>query len=149
MRTNADRQLDWDTGRELERKDAEINRLRAKLWKVVGWLDRLAMDAEERAQDRRFLSLAEANAADAKNYRATIADIKSVLPANRPKARLSESQLSTLREMASYSSPYHFRQATCRTLVQLGLAEPIGSRKRPPHRITSAGREALQQTLGV
>ena len=28
MRTQADRELDWNTGRELERKDAEIERLR-------------------------------------------------------------------------------------------------------------------------
>lgn len=29
MRTQADREVDWSTGRELERKDAEIERLRA------------------------------------------------------------------------------------------------------------------------
>lgn len=28
-RTQADREFDWETGRELERKDAEIDRLRA------------------------------------------------------------------------------------------------------------------------
>lgn len=52
----------------------------AKLCKVIRWLEVLAADAEVRAKDKRFLSLAEANAADVKNYRATIADIKSVLP---------------------------------------------------------------------
>lgn len=31
MRTQADREVDWSTGRELERKDAEIERLRAAL----------------------------------------------------------------------------------------------------------------------
>jgi hypothetical protein len=62
---------------------------------------------------------------------------------------LTEAQLATLREMARYSTAYWFRQATCKTLVELGLAEAIGSRKRPPHRITQAGRKALQQTPGA
>lgn len=35
-RTQADRELDWSTGRELERKDAEIERLRAALEKIAG-----------------------------------------------------------------------------------------------------------------
>lgn len=76
----AERELDWNTGRDLERKDAEIKRLRAKLGKVANWLDRLATAAERAAKDTRFASLAEAQAADAKNYRATIKDIMSVLP---------------------------------------------------------------------
>jgi hypothetical protein len=63
--------------------------------------------------------------------------------------KLTEAQLATLREMASYSTAYWFRQATCKTLVALGLAEPIGKRKRPPHRITEAGRQTLQQTPGA
>lgn len=58
----------------------EINRLRAKLEKVAAWLDRLAEDSERRAKDTRFESLSKASAADAKNYRATAADIRSVLP---------------------------------------------------------------------
>lgn len=57
---------------------------------------------------------------------------------------LTPAQLSTLREMASYRTPYWFRQATCRTLVAKGLAEPLGERlKRPAHRITEAGRALL------
>ena len=57
---------------------------------------------------------------------------------------LTSAQLSTLREMASYRTPYWFRQATCRTLVAKGLAEPLGQRlKRPAHRATEAGRALL------
>lgn len=78
--TQAERELDWNTGRDLERKDAEIERLRAKLGKVANWLDRLATAAERAAKDTRFASLSEAQAADAKNYRATIKDIMTVLP---------------------------------------------------------------------
>jgi hypothetical protein len=63
-------------------------------------------------------------------------------------AKLTEAQMATLREMKSYQA-YFFRQATCRTLVALGLAEPCYEGrsktqvKRPPHRITDAGSAAL------
>lgn len=60
--------------------------------------------------------------------------------------RLTEAQLSTLREMKSYPGTYPFRQATCKTLVALGYAEPTRSDvKRPPHRITPAGRAKLAE----
>ncbi len=61
--------------------------------------------------------------------------------------KLTEAQRATLREMKSYSpGPYWFRQATCRSLVALGYAEPTRTDiKRPPHRITDAGRAALEQ----
>lgn len=80
MRTKQDRDLDLSTGREVERKDAEIDRLRGKLWKIIAWLDRLATHAETEAKTCRFESLRETYVADAKNYRASIADIKTVLP---------------------------------------------------------------------
>jgi hypothetical protein len=49
--------------------------------KVVAWLKALAGFAESRAKDKRFLSLSEANAADAKNYRATAKHLEaSLLP---------------------------------------------------------------------
>ncbi len=47
--------------------------------RIVKWLDRLAAAAEERAKDTRFITLSEANAADAKNYRATAADLRAAL----------------------------------------------------------------------
>ena len=61
--------------------------------------------------------------------------------------KLTEAQKATLREMKSYApGPYWFRQATCRTLVALGYAMPTrADLKRPPHRITDAGRAALEQ----
>ncbi|WP_035024467.1 hypothetical protein [Aquamicrobium defluvii] len=61
-------------------------------------------------------------------------------------AKLTEAQRSTLREMASYGArPYWFRQATCKALVDLGLAEPTRlDLKRSPHRITAAGRATLK-----
>jgi hypothetical protein len=53
--------------------------LYAKCEKIVAWLTRLAEKAEASAKDTRFITLAEASAADAKNYRATISDIESAL----------------------------------------------------------------------
>jgi hypothetical protein len=56
---------------------AEVNQeLLQKCEKVANWLSRLASAAEERAKDTRFIALSEANAADAKNYRATEKDIR-------------------------------------------------------------------------
>jgi len=52
-----------------------------KLEKITVWLDRLAGAALERAKDRRFLSLAEANEHDAKNYKKTADDIRKVISA--------------------------------------------------------------------
>lgn len=81
-RTQADRDFDLSAGREIERKDAEIDRLRAKLRKIVAWLDRQATQNEREARTCRFETLREGYLADAKNYRATIKDILTVLPTN-------------------------------------------------------------------
>lgn len=40
-RTDADRELDWETGRELERKDAEADKLRARIETLEADNDRL------------------------------------------------------------------------------------------------------------
>lgn len=53
--------------------------LLAKCEKVVAWLDRLAERSEQSAKDKRFLTLAEAHAADAKNYRSTADDIRAAI----------------------------------------------------------------------
>lgn len=50
-----------------------------KCKKIVCWLDKLAARSEEAAKDRRFITLSEANQADAKNYRATADDIRAVI----------------------------------------------------------------------
>lgn len=50
-----------------------------ELQKLVEWLDRLADKSEESAKDKRFLSLAQAHAADANNYRATAKSAKELL----------------------------------------------------------------------
>jgi hypothetical protein len=47
--------------------------------RIIAWLDRLAAAAEERAKDKRFITLAEANEADARNYRATSADVQKAI----------------------------------------------------------------------
>jgi hypothetical protein len=47
--------------------------------RVVEWIERLAATAEERAKDTRFLSLSEANAFDAKNYRASIKGLRAAI----------------------------------------------------------------------
>lgn len=51
----------------------------AKLEKVVAWLDRLADRSEQDAKDTRFVSLAQAHADDARNYRATADSIRPVI----------------------------------------------------------------------
>jgi phosphoribosyl-dephospho-CoA transferase len=58
--------------------------------------------------------------------------------------KLTKAQISTLREMQSYSEKrklYQFRQATAKSLVPLGLVEvvPGDIRKSPFHRITDRG----------
>ena len=50
-----------------------------KLQRVVVWLEKLAASSEKRAEDKRFLSLSEANTEDAKNWRATAKDISAIL----------------------------------------------------------------------
>jgi hypothetical protein len=47
--------------------------------RVVEWIERLAATAENRAKDTRFPTLAEANAFDAKNYRASIHGLKAAI----------------------------------------------------------------------
>lgn len=64
---------------ELKAAD-EIDRLRTKLRKVAAWLDRLANAAERDAEGTRFETIREACQADARNYRATLNDILTVLP---------------------------------------------------------------------
>ena len=59
--------------------EAENKKLRRALDRVTTWLDRLAIEAEKRARDTRFQTLADANAKDAKNYRATAADLRSAM----------------------------------------------------------------------
>lgn len=62
--------------------------------------------------------------------------------------KLTEAQMSTLREMAGYRACYWFRQATCRTLVELGYATRVKpTLKRSPHEITPAGRAVIEKDL--
>lgn len=50
-----------------------------KCIKIVKWLNMLADAADKRCINNRLESLVEANKADAKNYRATAADIEKVI----------------------------------------------------------------------
>lgn len=62
------------------------------------------------------------------------------------KPELTVAQWATLREMKSYLFGYRFRQATCRSLAELGYAQRMRSDvKRPPYKITDAGRAALKE----
>lgn len=65
--------------RENDQLRETIGELTAKCKKISAWLHRVAADDEVRAKDKRFISLAEACAADAKNYRATAADIDAAI----------------------------------------------------------------------
>lgn len=62
-----------------ERMKEAAPEMYAELRRVAGWLDRLAAQAETQAKDLRFTSLAEACAADAKNYRKTRDIIMSLI----------------------------------------------------------------------
>lgn len=54
--------------------------LLAKCEKIVAWLDRnAAVSEQESEKENRFLSLKDARLADAKNYRATADDIRTVI----------------------------------------------------------------------
>lgn len=59
----------------------EVKKLVDVSTKTMLWLERLATAAENRAKDSRFPSLAEANAFDAKNYRAVAKDLKEAIRA--------------------------------------------------------------------
>lgn len=62
----------------LERENA---RLRDALQRVILWLEKLAKqsDSQERSNRGKFDSLADANNADAKNYRATANNLRKAL----------------------------------------------------------------------
>jgi hypothetical protein len=60
--------------------------------------------------------------------------------------KLTEAERSTLNEMSRYSA-YWFRQATCAHLVAKGFAIRLRpDLKWSAHRITPAGRAALEQS---
>lgn len=66
---------------------------------------------------------------------------------DRSREMLTAAQRATMREMNSYPvGRYWFRQATCLSLVELGLAVRIKPElKRSPHALTALGRAALTQ----
>lgn len=68
---------EWQS--EVDSAIAAVAELIAKAEKVAGWLDAQATAAQGCAQDTRFPSLAEANAADARNYRAIAKDLRAAL----------------------------------------------------------------------
>lgn len=63
---------------------------------------------------------------------------------------LDKNMKETLRELGHRDRSgalYWWRQASCKKLSAIGLAEPImsrGSEKRRPYRLTDAGREMLR-----
>lgn len=63
--------------------NTEEERLREVITRVVKWVEMLADASEIRAKDTRFITLSEANAADARNYRATANDLKRELAGKR------------------------------------------------------------------
>ena len=66
---------------DLQLQAAEIIRLRTVIQRVIGWIDSLAAqsEAQEKQNRGRFNSLADACAADAKNYRATANNLRREL----------------------------------------------------------------------
>lgn len=65
---------------ELSALRSQTQKMDAAIQKVCKWLDRCAVDAEKHAdQSPNFPAFAESCRADAKNYRATAADLRKVL----------------------------------------------------------------------
>ena len=64
---------------ELKYSEETFRDMYEKLHKVRAWLVRLAEHAEKEAKTERFITLKDAYVSDAKNYRATIADIDIAL----------------------------------------------------------------------
>lgn len=60
---------------------ASSPRMFAALTKIATWFEDQAARCEKQAQDTRFITIAEASAADAKNYRAMARDARNALPA--------------------------------------------------------------------
>lgn len=60
---------------------------------------------------------------------------------------ITHTMLMTLREMNSYRD-YTFRQATCRTLVDMGLARKCDDRERPRHVRTELGDKVITVLTG-
>jgi hypothetical protein len=61
----------------------EVKRLSDVIMRVIKWVEMLAEASETRAKDTRFITLSEANAADARNYRATASDLRRELDGKR------------------------------------------------------------------
>ena len=61
--------------------EKENVRLRTAIMRIIGWLERLATqaDAQEKQNRGQFTSLADACAADAKNYRMTADNLRRTL----------------------------------------------------------------------
>lgn len=63
-----------------------------ELERITKWLERLSVVAERQAKDTRFQTLADANAADARNYRNTIKSIEPALTAARAALNTGEGE---------------------------------------------------------
>lgn len=70
---------DWIGSRANARLIAQAPAMLAKLEKLAEYMDRLAAHDEQQATDLRFPSLARSASRDAKNWRATAADVRTVI----------------------------------------------------------------------
>lgn len=67
-------------GEKLREREAQVAQMVTKMEKICAWIDRLASNAEQLAKNSdRFPAFADANRADARNYRRTASDIRSLL----------------------------------------------------------------------
>lgn len=71
--------INYLTAQKLRSLETGSGILIAELEKIAVWLDRLASDCEASEKNCRFITLREAYASDAKNYRATIAHIRAAI----------------------------------------------------------------------
>lgn len=66
-------------GEDLRRKLEAFDALLGVCKRIGAWLNRLAEQSDRRARETTFVTLQEANVADAKNYRATAADVQKAI----------------------------------------------------------------------
>lgn len=133
----------------IEQKNAEIERLRAKLLDVAAWLRRMAEANDRKATDCGVEALRESYLHDARNYRATAADIKTMLSSDDKKAgerftpllRHEVAQLAKCQAGEDITSFDRTEEAARTRLKTLGYI--VFDRPSYRWQITESGRAAL------
>lgn len=126
-RTQADRELDWSTGRELERKDAEIAGLREVIVKRDQEIEQL------RAWQRARLETSDLDRTEIELLRKDGRDARDLAAENFTRAKNAEAEVERLR-----AALHEARQALNLALLANdfggdALTRPLGQHAREGH----------------